>query len=97
MSVKCNKRATACLKGPSTPVGPKAWTRLCVSRNGTTSGIFSSSPWKIHISNISINDKNNIAYLATLLKRQFMSTWTVSPLRESYMMFSVCRSPSPIM
>ena len=39
----------------------------------------------------------NSSIIETLLKRQFMSTWTVSPLRESYMMFSVCLSPSPMM
>lgn len=34
----------ACLKRPSVPMGPMAWTIFWVSRNGTTSGTSNVSP-----------------------------------------------------
>lgn len=34
----------ACLKRPSVPMGPIAWTIFWVSRNGTTSGTSNVSP-----------------------------------------------------
>lgn len=79
---------------PSVPLTPIASTMLWVSLNGTLSGISNVFPYHQSV-RCAFPPRNRESKL-TLSNRQFKSTWTVSPVRESKRIFSPCRSPSLI-
>jgi len=84
---------------PSTPFTPIASTILWVSLNGTFSGISNVLPCPISLyyipqSTIEKGEEGKMERRLTLSKRQFKSTWTVSPVNESNRIFSPCRSPN---